>query len=137
MTTPHPEEHQIPRPEEEPSQGRTAREFSLFEGREYEDDTRLQWDRRIFSIKLDYLNAVSQIGLWFVIAFGAALLVVVLYMIYLVVIHYTAPSAGWLSPVELSRLEGVYGRAASVSAPVMLITNAWIIWWMSRTRRGG
>ena len=110
MTTSHPEEHQIPHPEEESSQGRAARELSLFEDRQYEGDTRRRWDSRIFSIKsikLDYLNTVSKLGLWSARAVSLALLLVVLYMICLVVIHYTAPGIGWLSPVELSRLENV------------------------------
>ena len=64
MTVPHPEEPQIPHPEEESSQDRAARELSLFQGRRYEDDTRQRWDRRIFNIKLDYLDAVSKLGLW-------------------------------------------------------------------------
>lgn len=137
MTALHPEERQIPHPDEESSQDQATREVSLFEGRQYEDDTRRQWDSRIFSIKLDYLNTVSKLGLLSVRAIGVALLLVVLYMICLVVIHYTAPGVGWLSSTELSRLESIYGRAAIVGAPVMLMTNAWIIWWMSRTRRGG
>ena len=136
MTTPRHEEHQIPHPEEESSQGRAEREFSLFEYRDYEDDTRRQWDRRIFRIKLDYLNTVSKLGLWFVKAVGVALILVVVYMICLVVVHYTMPNLGWLSTTDLSRLENIYGRTAIVGAPVMLMSNAWIIWWMSRTRRG-
>ena len=136
MTTPHPEEHQIPPPETEPTPSSATRESSLFEGRQYEDEARRRWDRRIFSIKLDFLNTVSGLALWSVRAVGLLLLLIVLYMICLVAIHYTVPSAGWLSPEDLVRLEGIYGRAANVGAPVMLMANAWIIWWMSRTRRG-
>ena len=136
MTT-LPERQQIPSPEEGSGQDRAERESSLFQGRGYEDDTRQQWDRRIFRIKLDYLNTVARLGLWTVRAIGVALLLVLLYMICLVVIHYTAPGIGWLSPMELTRLENIYSRTAGVGIPVMLMSNAWIIWWMSRTRRGG
>ena len=137
MTTPNHEDPRIPLPDEELSQTRAEGELSLFEARRYEDDTRRRWDSRIFSIKLDYLNTISKLGLWSVRAVGVALLLVLLYMIYLVVVHYTAPGIGWLAAGELTRLENVYGRATNVAAPVMLMTNAWIIWWMSRTRRGG
>ena len=87
------------------------------------------------NLKLDYLNAVSGLGLVFLKFVGSVVLLIVLYMIGLVMVHYTAPNLGWLSPEELSRLENIYGRAAGVGAPIMLMTNAWIIWWMSRTRR--
>ena len=135
MTTPQPEEHQIPHPETELSPGHASRESSLFEGRLYDDDTRQQWNRRIFRIKLNFLNAASSIGLWSVWAIGFLLLLVVLYMICLVVIHYTMPDIAWLTTEELGRLEKIYGRAAVVGAPVMLMTNAWIIWWMSQRNR--
>ena len=137
MTIPSPEEHQIPQAEEESTQGRAVRESSLFEGRQYEDDTRRQWDNRIFNIKLDYLSTFSRLGRWAVRLVGIAMILVLLYLIYLAVIHYTASRFSWLSPEELTRVENIYGRVAGVSAPIMLMSNAWIIWWMSRTRRGG
>lgn len=136
MTTPVPEEHQIPYPKEGLAQGHATREVSLFGDRQYEDDTRRQWDNRIFNIKLDYLNTLSRLGRWAVRLVGLAMILVLLYAICLVVIHYTAPNFAWLSSDELSRLENTYGRAAGVGAPVVLMSNAWIIWWMSRTRRG-
>ena len=136
MTIPPPDPPHIPPPDEDPDQGRARLEFSLFEDRDYEADTQRQWDRRIFAIKLDYLNTFSRLGRWAVRLVGGFMLIVVLYMIGLVVIHYTIPQWDWLSTEELGRLESIYGRAAGVGAPIMLISNAWIIWWMSRTRRG-
>ena len=136
MTSSSIDEHRIPEPEGESPQSLASRELSSFEVRQYEDEIRRQWDTRIFTIKLDYLNVVSGLGLMFLRVLGIALLLIVLYLIVLILVHYTYPSESWLKPEELSRLENIYGRAAGVSAPIMLITNAWIIWWMSRTRRG-
>ena len=85
MTIPSPEEHQIPQAEEESTQGRAVRKSSLFEGRQYEDDTRRQWDNRIFNIKLDYLSTFSRLGRWAVRLVGIAMILVLLYLIYLAV----------------------------------------------------
>ena len=137
MTTPPPDPPHIPipPPDEDSAQGRALRELSLFEDRYYDRDTQRRWDRRVFDIKLDYLNTVSSLGLLSLRVVGGAMIFVVLYMMFLVLVHYTT-SWEWLSSEELSRLENIYGRVAGVAAPIMLISNAWIIWWMSRTRRG-
>ena len=135
MSTSQPEEHQIPHTGTEPTTGRASRESSLFEVGQYEDEMRQQWDRRIFNIKLDFLNAASWLGLWSFRAVGVLLLLVLLYMICLFVIHYTMPDIAWLEDNELTRLEGMYGQATIVGAPVALMANAWIIWWMSQRNR--
>ena len=56
------------------------------------------------------------------------------YLVVFIVIHYTIPQLDWLEPGYLKRLEGLYSRLAVVATPVILVSNAWMIWWFSRPR---
>ena len=59
---------------------------------------------------------------------------IVLYMIALVLIHYTFPSVAWLSEEQLGVLGNLYTKSVRFGVPFMLVSNAWLIWYASRSR---
>ena len=104
-------------------------EEELYTDRTYRERSQRDWERRMSDVKLGFLDTFSQIGR----ASALIAFLVVLYLGFLVLAHYTGPSyVRWLTESELSRLENFYSRAAAVAVPGMLMGNAWLIWMASR-----
>ena len=89
-----------------------------------------KWLDTTFGIRLRAVKLLALLGYAF-IGLGALLAI---YIIALVVVHYTIPQLEWLEPDRLRKLEGFYSTLATVGVPFVLISNAWLIWWFSRPR---
>lgn len=81
------------------------------------------WSELTFSIKRWAIIAATIIAVLVVVGLAA----LVVWLVLVLVIHYTAPNLGWLKPEELTRLGIVYGNFAKVAAPIALLTNAWLV----------
>ena len=88
------------------------------------------WKYVVYGIRV----AAIVIPAFLITTFVIMLAVVVGWLAYLVVIHYTAPKMGWLTPEELQVLGGLYANAAKIVAPLALITNAWLVAYISLRR---
>ena len=88
------------------------------------------WKYVTYGIRLAAIVLPSFLG----VAFAIMLAVIVGWLAYLVVVHYTAPKMGWLTSDELKVLGGLYANAAKIVAPLALITNAWLVAYISIRR---
>lgn len=88
------------------------------------------WKYVVYGIRV----AAIVIPAFLVVAFGIMIAVIVAWFAYLVVIHYTAPKMGCLTPAELETLGGLYANVAKIVAPLALITNAWLVAYISIRR---
>ena len=88
------------------------------------------WKYVVYGIRV----AAVTIPAFLVAAFVIMIAVILGWFAYLVVIHYTAPKMGWLTLAELTILGGLYANAAKIVAPLALITNAWLVAYISIRR---
>ena len=88
------------------------------------------WLDTIAGIRVNVARLLALLG-YLIIVLGALLIG---YLVVFIVIHYTIPQLDWLGIDNLRRLEGFYSRVALVATPVILVSNAWLIWWYSRPR---
>ena len=82
-----------------------------------------RWSALVFEIKYWLIVGATIIAM----AVLLGILALVVWLVYVFVIHYTAPGRGWLEPEELYRLGTAYGNFAKFAAPTALITNAWLV----------
>ena len=87
------------------------------------DDQDYRWSALIFGIKFWLLIAATVLA----ISILLGLLALLVWLVYIFTIHYTAPDRAWLDSVQLGRLGAVYGNFAKFAAPTALITNAWLV----------
>ena len=59
---------------------------------------------------------------------------IVLWLILIVLVHFTTPGIGWLDSNELATLGNLYSNSAQFVAPAALITNAWLVAYFSLRR---
>ena len=89
-----------------------------------------KWLDTIAGIRLNVARLLALSG-YLAIGLGGLL---ACYLIVFIVVHYTIPQLDWLGSDNLKRLEGFYSRLTLVATPVILVSNAWLIWWHSRPR---
>ena len=113
-------------------------DFGLYDtphGVDYDSDERRRerwWAWLIFWIKA--LSAgIGTLAIWIIIA---ALVGLAGWLIAVFVIHYTLPAKGWLTPEALSVLTGGYRTFTAFAAPLALMTNAWLIAYITNWGRG-
>ena len=137
-------ERQVTAPELEPNPGAnrratveaerdTSRRRPFEEARQTENlglDRQEELQDRIFRLQLSWLSNFSTLGkMAAYLTFG-----LMVWLLVIVLVHYTSPWDGWLDPKELGQLWGFYGGIAKVVSPLMLMSNAWLIWSVSRPR---
>lgn len=81
------------------------------------------WSNLIFKIRYYLTIALTLTAA--IIAIAA--LLILGWFIVLLIVHYTIPQLGWLTPKQLERITGTYGTFTSLAAPAILATNAWLV----------
>ena len=90
---------------------------------------------KIVAVKVLGVTGIC-VGLFVGITLLVTVLIVVLYLTWLGIIHYTAGEhRHWLTPEQLGLLENIYSSVARTTAPLMLLTNAWLVAYVFRTSR--
>ena len=95
-----------------------------------------EFNRQEFWKKLVNRIRLIAVGLFATILVGLIVVAVsiVLWLIVIVVVHYTIPRIGWLTPAELTTLGKIYSNFTQFVAPAALISNAWLVAYFSIRR---
>lgn len=96
---------------------------------------RIEFRKKLFHfIRSCFIVTFACIGWISAVALAGTALFVALLLIVIVVAHYLIPQWDWLKPEQLTVLGNWYAKSASFIAPVALITNAWLVAYISIKR---
>lgn len=86
-----------------------------------------QNQKRDAAIAQGVLHLIN-LGFWLSVVFAVALAALVATSVWVAAVHILYPHNGWLTLQEQSRITTGF-------FPAMLVSNAWLIWYASRSRR--
>ena len=102
----------------------------------YERDK--QWQDKILAVKMRVLGIGGIVMLAIAILLAIIATLVLLYLVFLWLLDSTGPAgASWLSDEQRMGLGNLYSSVAEVAFPILVIVNAWLVWWASRRRGDG
>lgn len=92
------------------------------------------WKDLVHAIRTSFVITLAGICWLSVIGIAGATLFIVLLLIAIVVAHYLIPQWQWLKPEELAVLGKWYANSAQFIVPLALISNAWLVAYISIRR---